>query len=61
MFKPTRKISGRIKFHGTTPLGEKISGYFFRIKKKTLQIKQGEKWYKVNKIFLSRVEVSKNV
>lgn len=56
MFKATGQPTGRVKFSGTTPFGAKISGYFFRIKKNNLQIKSGEKWHKVNAVFLSRVE-----
>ena len=52
--KPSGKATGRVKFFGTTPLGLKVSGYFFRIIKKKLQIKCGEKWYKVDKVYLSR-------
>lgn len=60
--KPSNKITGRIKFFGTTPLGHKVSGYFFRIIKKSLQIKCGEKWHNVNAIHLSRVlEADHNV
>ena len=60
--KPSGKINGRIKFYGTTPLGHKISGHFFRIFKQNLYIKSGESWHKVNAIYLSHnSEVNRNV
>lgn len=52
--KPSNKITGRLKFSGTTPFGHKVSGYFFRIVKNNLQIKSGETWHKVNAVYLSR-------
>ncbi len=58
--KPSKKITGRIKFSGITPLGHNVSGYFFRIRQRTLQIKVGDEWHKVNKIFLSRIEGEEN-
>lgn len=62
MFKPPGKVTGRIKFYGTTPLGIKVSGNDFRIIKHSLKIKSGEKWITVNQIHLSKVtEAAKNV
>ena len=48
--KPSNKITGRRKFYGVTPYGHKISGFFFRIKKRSLQIKVGKIWRVVNTI-----------
>lgn len=52
--KPSRKITGRLTFYGITPLGKQIIGNFFRIKKRSLQIKSGKDWYTVNTIHLFR-------
>lgn len=58
--KPSGEITGRMKFHGTTLIGNRVSGYFARIIKQSLQIKVGDTWHSVNKIFVSRVEGDKN-
>ena len=55
MFKPPGKVTGRIKFYGKTPFGVEVSGYFFRIRKGSLQIKAGENWHTVNVIYLSKI------
>ena len=57
--KPSEKTTGRMKFYGTTPLGNKVCGYFFRIHRRSMQIKMGDKWHIVNKIESRRVAVEK--
>lgn len=62
MFKPTNKVTGRIEFYGTTPLGHKVRGYFFRIFRQNLYIKSADEWHKVNAVYLSRTsETAQNV
>ena len=55
MFKPSKEVTGRMKFYGKTPLGVEVSGYFFRIIKRSLQIKVGQIWHTVNTIHLSKI------
>lgn len=55
MLKPTAQCTGRVKFWGITPSGTKVSGFFARIKNKSLQIKVADEWRVVDKIYLSKI------
>ena len=48
--KPSLKTTGRLTFYGTTPQGRVVWGNFYRIVKKSFQIKAGKYWRTVGTI-----------